>query len=107
LLAFYIEKDGDFRQSVQTAIYRSETQPNPSLKIHGETVPYRFGDWARVRYEIDLDKGSVNGYVDGKQIARDVALASCPSCVNTLSIRDNPTTTGVLMIGAINISKIA
>ncbi|MCX7766270.1 MAG: hypothetical protein N2246_06160, partial [Candidatus Sumerlaeia bacterium] len=45
LLGVYIEKDGDFRQSIHTIIHRTEAQTAPSLRIHGEPVPYLFGTW--------------------------------------------------------------
>ena len=107
LLGFYIEKDADFRQSIHTIIHRTDPQSSSALRLQGESSSYQFGQWARVRYEIDLNEGFVNGFVNGKKVADKVALTSCPDSLNTLSIRDNLATTGVLLIGGLKIKKIA
>ena len=107
LLGFYIEKDGDFRQSIHTIIHRTDPQGASALRIQGESTPYRFGEWAHVRYEINLNEGVVNGSVNGKPVAAGVKMASCPKSINTFSIRDNLATTGVLLIGGLKVTKIA
>ncbi|MCX7045677.1 MAG: SPOR domain-containing protein [Candidatus Sumerlaeota bacterium] len=107
LLGFYLEKDKDFRQSIHTIIHRTDPQAPSALRVQGESTPYRFGDWARVRYDVDLGQGVVSGFVNGKKVADRVALANCPPSINTLSIRDNLATTGVLMIGGIKVTKLA
>jgi hypothetical protein len=106
LLGFYIEKDEDFRQSIHTIIHRTDSKAIPTLRVQGEQIPYSLGSWRHVRYEIDLQEGRVNGYVDGNLIADNVKLASSPSSINTLSIRDNLATTGVLYLDNIVIYKI-
>ncbi len=104
LLGVYIEKDGDFRQSIHTIIHRTEAQTAPSLRIHGEPVPYLFGTWRRIRYIIDLNEGTVDGFIDDKLVANRGRLSNNPRVLNTISIRDNLATTGVLKIDNIRIT---
>ncbi len=106
LLGVYIEKDGDFRQSIHTIIHRTEAQTTPSLRIHGEPVPYLFGSWHKIKYIIDLNDGTLDGYVDDKQVAKRVHLASNPKRLNTISIRDNLATTGILKLDNIRITRV-
>jgi hypothetical protein len=106
LLGVYIEKDGDFRQSIHTIIHRTEAQTTPSLRIHGEPVPYTFGSWVHIRYVIDLEDGSLDGFVDDNQVSSRVYLASNPRRLNTISVRDNLATTGVLKIDNIRVTKL-
>jgi hypothetical protein len=106
LLGFYIEKDEDFSQSIHTNILRSESQTAPSIHIHGQPAPYMLGAWARIKYVIDLNKGKVDGYVDGRHVAKGVPLPSVPKYLNTLSIRDNINTTGELCIDNIKVQKV-
>lgn len=106
LLGVYLEKDGDFRQSIHTIIHRTEAQTNPTLRIHGESVPYIFNTWRKIKYVIDLNEGTLDGYVDGKQVSSKVHLASNPKRLNTISIRDNLATTGILKIDNIRIVKL-
>jgi len=105
LLGFYIEKDNDFRQSVHTIIHRTETKAKPTLRIQGEPTPYELKTWRHVRYLINLHNGTVNGYVDNDLIADNVKLASPPRSLNSLSIRDNLATLGVLLVDNIKIVK--
>lgn len=106
LLGFYIEKDEDFRQSIHTIIHRTSPQVAPTLRIQGEPTQYSLGTWRHMKYEIDLNANSVNGYVDGEPVAEKVKLASPPRSINTLSIRDNLATTGVLLVDNIRIMKL-
>lgn len=105
LLGFYIEKDEDFRQSIHTIIHKTDSSPNPSIRIHGEPVPYEFSKWAHIKYDIDLFDGVVSGYLNNSLIVDRARLAIKPQSINTLSIRDNLATTGVLLIDNIHIYK--
>ncbi|HMX63329.1 MAG TPA: hypothetical protein PKD58_09705, partial [Candidatus Sumerlaeota bacterium] len=58
-----------------------------------------------IRYLIDLPRNMVDGFVDDKPVAVGVRLPSRPRVVNTLSIRDNLATEGILMIDNIRIYK--
>ncbi|MCB2154439.1 SPOR domain-containing protein [bacterium] len=106
LLGFYIEKDEDFRQSVHTIVHRTSSSASPTLRIQGEPTPYEFGKWCHVRFEIDLPRHIIDGFVNDEAIATGVRLNSCPKVINTLSIRDNLATTGVLLIDNIKIYKL-
>lgn len=106
LLGFYIEKDEDFRQSIHTIIHKTESNAAPSIRIHGEPVAYEFGKWAHIKYEIDLIEGVINGYLDGNLVAENVRMAIKPTSINTLSIRDNLATTGILLIDNIKIYNL-
>src|SRR5690606_38339906 len=81
LLGFYIEKDEDFRQSIHTIVHRSRSKSEPTLRIQGEPVPYEFETWRHVRFEIDLPRHLVDGYVDDKLVASGVRLTTCPKVV--------------------------
>ncbi|GIX45614.1 MAG: hypothetical protein KatS3mg130_2022 [Candidatus Sumerlaea sp.] len=105
LLGFYIEKDEDFKQSVHTIIHRLDSRSQPTLRVQGEPVPYDLGTWRHVKYELNLLTGLVTAYVDGQEIVREAKLATNPAYVNTLSIRDNLATTGVLYLDNIRIYK--
>jgi hypothetical protein len=106
LLGFYIEKDEDFQQSIHTKILRSESQTAPSIHIHGQPAPYMLGQWAHIRYVIDLNEGKVDGYVDERHVARAIKLPQVPKYLNTLAIRDNINTTGQLFIDNIRVEKV-
>ncbi len=105
LLGFYIERDNDFRQSVHTIIHRTEAKAKPTLRIQGEPTPYELKTWRHVRYLINLRTGTVNGYVDNDLVADNIKLASPPRSLNSLSIRDNLATIGVLLVDNIKIVK--
>ncbi|GAB4319775.1 MAG: hypothetical protein Kow0059_13910 [Candidatus Sumerlaeia bacterium] len=107
LLGFYVEKDKDFRKSIHTIVHRTATATHPTLRIQGEPVEYNLGEWRHVKYVLDLEKGFVDGFVDGQLVADHVKLENVPEYVNTLAIRDNLPTTGVLRVGNIVISKLS
>lgn len=105
LLGFYIEKDEDFKQSVHTIVHRTDTKSQPSLRIQGEPIPYELGTWRHIKYDLNLLAGLVNAFVDGLQVVKDAKLPTNPAYVNTLSIRDNLATVGVLLLDNIRIYK--
>lgn len=106
LLGFYVEMDEDFRHSVHTVVHMDATKADKvSLRLQNETAPYKLGEWSRIRYLIDLPRNMVDGFVDDKPVAIGVRLPSRPRVVNTLSIRDNLATEGILMIDNIRIYK--
>ena len=106
LLGFYVEKDEDFKQSVHTIVHRIDSKTPPTLRIQGEPVAYELGAWRHIRFEMNLLSGTVTALVDGKQVVRDAKLPSNPSFVNTLSIRDNLATTGVLCLANIQVTGV-
>ncbi len=105
LLGFYIEKDEDFRQSIHTIVHRTNSNAKPTLRLQNEATAYEFGKWAHIRFEIDLPRHIVDGYVDDKPVAMGTRLNNCPKHLNTLSIRDNLATTGSLLIDNIRIYR--
>lgn len=105
LLGFYIEKDEDFKQSVHTIIHRTDSKSQPSLRIQGEPIPYQLGTWRHIKYDLNLMAGIVNAWVDDQPVVKDGKLPSNPAYVNTLSIRDNLATTGLLFLDNIKIYK--
>lgn len=105
LLGFYIEKDGDFQQSIHTKILRSEAQTTPTIHMQGESAPYLLGSWAHIKYVVDLNLGKLNGYIDSTHVVRDLPLQQNPGYLNTLSIRDNINTTGNLLLANIKVYK--
>lgn len=106
LLGFYIEKDEDFRQSIHTIVHRTNSNAKPTLRLQNEACNYDFGRWTHIRFEIDLPRHIIDGYVDEKPIAMGTRLNNCPKYVNTLSIRDNLATAGVLLIDNIRIYRL-
>ena len=106
LLGFYVEKDEDFKQSVHTIVHRIDSKTPPTLRIQGEPIGYELGAWRHIRFELNLLSGTVTALVDGKQVVRDAKLPSNPSFVNTLSIRDNLATTGVLCLANIQVTGV-
>jgi len=106
LLGFYIEKDQDFRQSIHALIHRTNAKASPVLRLQNESVPYEFGTWRKVRYEIDLVRHIIDGFVDNEPVIVGQRLTSCPDGLNTLSIRDNLATTGVLLLRGIKITAL-
>jgi hypothetical protein len=106
LLGFYIEKDEDFKQSIHTIIHRMDSKSTPSLRVQGEPVPYEFGTWRHMTYELNLPAGTVTAYVDGEQVIKDARLPTAPNYVNTLSIRDNLATTGLLYLDNITVTRM-
>lgn len=104
LLGFYIEKDGDFRHSVHTVVHRDISNPDKvTLRLQNEPTPYKLKEWVHVRLLIDLPRSMVDAHVDGEGVGLGVRLASRPKAINTLSIRDNLATEGILMIDNIQI----
>ena len=106
LLGFYVEKNGDFQQAIHTKILRSEAQSTPTIHMQGEAAPYLLGSWVHIKYIVDLDAGTLNGMIDSTHVVRDMPLQPNPGMLNTLSIRDNINTTGVLLIDNIRIYPI-
>lgn len=107
LLGFYVERDGDFQQSVHTKILRSEAQTTPTIHMQGEAAPYLLGSWAHIKYVVDLNEGRINGYIDSTHVVRDLPLNPNPQVLNTLSIRDNINTTGDLMLDNIKVYQVS
>ena len=107
LLGFYIEKDGDFQRSVHTKILRSEAQTTPTIHMQEESAPYLLGSWAHVKYVVDLNQGKINSYIDNTHVGRDLPLEPNPGMLNTLSIRDNINTTGILLLDNIKVYPIS
>lgn len=105
LLGFYIEKDGNFRQAISTIVHRTNSNSNPTLRLQNESTPYEFGQWTSVKYDLDLPRHLVDGYVDGKPVITAARLAQAPKLMNTFSIRDNLATTGTLLIRNIRVYK--
>jgi uncharacterized protein YoxC len=105
LLGFYIEKDGDFRESIHTIINQPDAQGAASLRMQGETVPYQIGTWRRIKYAVNLSTGRLSGFVDGQMVIENIRLMNCPRVLNTLSIRDNIPTTGTLLIDNVKVSR--
>lgn len=105
LLGFYVEKDGDFRQSIHTIIHQPEAKGASSLRIQGEAIPYEMGTWRHIKYLVNLSTGRLSGYVNGETVLDNIRLTNCPRSLNTLSIRDNIPTTGVLLIDNIRIAR--
>jgi hypothetical protein len=106
LLGFYIEKDEDFRHSIHTVVHKDAGKGDKvTLRLQNESAPYALGEWVKVRFHIDLTRHLVDGYVNDKPVAIGVRLVSRPKVVNTLSIRDNLLTEGVLHIDNIRISR--
>jgi len=105
LLGFYVEKDGDFRQSIHTIVHQPEGKGTASLRVQGEAVSYEMGTWRHIKYVVNLSSGRLSGYVDGKVVLDNIRLTNCPRSLNTLSIRDNIPTTGVLLIDNIRIAR--
>lgn len=104
LLGFYLEKDADFRHSVHTVVHRDISNPNKvSLRLQNEPAAYELGKWVRIRFHIDLLRGLMDGYLNDDPVALGVRIASRPKSLNTLSIRDNLATEGVLLIDNIRV----
>jgi hypothetical protein len=107
LLGIYVEKDGDFQQAIHTKILRSEAQTTPTIHLQGESAPYLLGSWAHIKYVVDLTAGKLDSFIDNTRVGRDVPLEPNPRSLNTISIRDNINTTGVLMLDNIKVYPIA
>jgi hypothetical protein len=107
LLGVYVERDGDFQHAIHTKILRSEAQTTPTIHLQGESAPYLLGSWARIKYVVDLTAGKLDSFIDNTRVGRDVPLEPNPGYLNTISIRDNINTTGVLMLDNIKIYPIA
>lgn len=106
LLGFYVEKDEDFRQSISTVIHRDTSRSDKvTLRVQNEVADYELGQWRRVRFVIDLERHIVDAFLDGEPLTLGIRLSSRPDCLNTLSIRDNLATEGILMIDNIEIRK--
>ena len=106
LLGFYIEKDEDFRHSIHTVVHKDAGKGDKvTLRLQNESAPYNLGEWVKVRFHIDLTRHLVDGYVNDKPVAIGVRLVSRPKVVNTLSIRDNLLTEGVLYIDNVRITR--
>lgn len=105
LLGIYLEKDEDFKQSVHTIVHQLDPNGPASLRIQGQAIPYQMETWRRIRYEIDLVDGILNAFIDDEQVLTDSRLAVTPDYFNTLSIRDNLATTGIIYLDNIRISE--
>ncbi|MCC5875655.1 MAG: hypothetical protein JJU11_05490, partial [Candidatus Sumerlaeia bacterium] len=106
LLGFYVEKDEDFRQSISTVIHRDTSRSDKvTLRVQNEVADYELGQWRRIRFVIDLQRHIVDAFLDGEPLTLGIRLTSRPDSLNTLSIRDNLATEGILMIDNIDIRK--
>jgi hypothetical protein len=105
-LGFYIEKDEDFRQSVSTVFHReSSKSEGVSIRLQNEPANYSFGQWRHVRFLVDLPRHIVDAFIDNVPVAMGLRLVARPMSLNTLSIRDNMATEGIMMIDNIRIYK--
>lgn len=106
LLGFYLEKDGNFRQSISTIVHRTNSKANPTLRLQNESTPYEFGQWSSVKFDIDLPRHLVDGFVDEKPVLTAARLTQAPKVINSMSIRDNLATTGTLLIRDIKVYRV-
>jgi len=106
LLGFYLEKDGNFRQSISTIVHRTNSKANPTLRLQNESTPYEFGQWSSVKFDIDLPRHLVDGFVDEKPVLTAARLTQAPKLINSMSIRDNLATTGTLLIRDIKVYRV-
>ncbi len=106
LLGLYIERDGNYNQAIRTVVHCLDPQA-ASIRMQNEPVEYKLGEWRRVKYVVDLNLGTIDGYIDREQILTQQTFVNKPSQINTLSIRDNHATTGELLIGNIRIEKLS
>ncbi len=104
LLGIYLEKDRDFRQSIHTILYMVNPK-DPKLRLHGESIPYKLSTWKTIRYEIDLNDKSLEGYIDGEHVATKKGLPDALDYINTLSIRDNLGTTALMYLNNVKAMK--
>jgi len=105
LLGLYLEEDGDFRRAVHTVVQCTDPSSPAYLRIFNQATPYDLGSWRRVRYEIDLEEGLVNGYIDGQLVAGNVRMGAKASNLNTVSIRDNTESTGALYLKNLSVRE--
>lgn len=103
LLGFYIEKDQDFRKAINTVVHKAGSSSDLALRLVNEPVPYTFGQWRKIRYEIDLLRAVLDCIVDGETVLTGHRVNNCPQSVNTLAIRDNSATEGVLKLANIRV----
>lgn len=105
LLGFYVEKDGDFRRSIHTVVQSTGPESPSHLRVFTRPTPYQLKSWRHIRYIVDLAAGLVDGYVDDQLIAEGIRMGTLTESLNTLSIRDNSETTGVLYVANLLIAK--
>ena len=105
LLGLYLEEDGDFRRAVHTVVQCTDPSGPAYLRIFNQATPYELGSWRRIRYEINLDEGLVNGYVDDQLVAGNVRMGAKASNLNTVSIRDNTESTGALYLKNLSVRQ--
>ncbi|MBN1866809.1 SPOR domain-containing protein [Candidatus Sumerlaeota bacterium] len=98
LLGFYIEKDGDFRRSIHTVVQCVDPKRPAHLRVFTRPTPYTLKTWRHVRFVVDLQEGVVDGYVDNERVAGEIRMGMKAPSLNTLSIRDNTETTGVMYL---------
>jgi len=105
LLGVYFEKDEDFKQSIHTIVHQLDPNAPATLRVQGESAPYEMGTWSHLRFEVDLNNGTIDAYMDDNHIVKGTALTVVPEYINTLSIRDNLATTGTLYLDSIRVSE--
>ena len=106
LVGFYFEHEDDFTRSIQTEIIRKSSETFPSLRLCGETVPYEFGTWIRLRFQIDLEAATVDIWVDGVFTFKKIKLKHPPRKLNNLTIRCNANSAATVLIDNIRITKL-
>ncbi|HPS00263.1 MAG TPA: SPOR domain-containing protein [Candidatus Sumerlaeota bacterium] len=98
LLGLYVEADKDFRRSVHTVVQCTDPSKPAHLRVFTQPADYAMGQWAHIKYVVDLGEGLVDGYVDDQLVAEGVRMGTRTPVLNTLSIRDSKNTTGTLYV---------
>ncbi len=98
LLGLYVEADSDFRRSVHTVVQCTDPAKPAHLRVFTQPADYVMGQWAHIKYIVDLGEGLVDGYVDDQLVAEGVRMGTRTPVLNTLSIRDSKNTTGTLYV---------
>lgn len=106
LLGFYVEQDNDFRRSVHTVVQCTDPLRPAHLRVFTRPTGYQLGEWRHVRYVVDLDQGLVDGYVDEELVAEGVRMGTKAEYLNTLSIRDDSETAGVLYLRNLVVAQV-
>ena len=103
-LGLYLESVDSEEISLGTQFQTDSTSQQIHVRMGDHSQPYASGEWWLFRYELDLEKGTYNGYKDDKQIVEEAPLPSSVLAFDLISLKAHAEAEGSLLMRKLTVS---
>jgi len=95
LLAVHLQEGTDASRAIQTRIVTGP-EGGVALWLHSGAIPVGWGEWCRIRYDVDLETGLLTARLNGEEVLESHELLVRPSRLDAIVLRAAPNTIGRL-----------